>query len=152
MSLGRTILIGLMCSALAFAADPFVGAWKMNTAKTSSEPPMPKFQRLVIRIEPITGGVNFIEEVTDSDGKLTTTSHPHIFDGKEHPYSSRNADTIVGSRPDPRHIEVVFKKTGTLVSTGTWEVSTDGSTLTYTVAGRTAEGNPMKRKVIYELQ
>jgi hypothetical protein len=147
----RTTRVGLSALALsvvALAADPFVGTWKMNPAK-STDPP--KVESLIFRIQASENGLTLDEEMM-VDGKVTKTLWPHVFDGKDYPHATKTADTVAARRTDSHRFEVVFKKNGNIVARGTWEVSADGWVLTYSVDRVDAEGKATKRVLIYERQ
>jgi hypothetical protein len=57
------------------------------------------------------------------------------FDGKENPVEGPTVPpgmVVSGKMSGPRKVEVIIKAGGKAMATGTWEVSADGKTFTYT--------------------
>src|SRR5436305_7814148 len=121
MRFGKVLVAALAVSIAVFAADPFVGKWKLNEQKTTVNAGQSPSNRTTT-YETVPNGIRVSlhgEGITGSD-QVTL-----LFDGKDHPADTsqivRNtgADTIVSKRPDPNTIDVTFKKDGKVVGSGT---------------------------------
>jgi hypothetical protein len=143
----KRILIALLfVGAVALAAaDPFVGTWKLNVAKSKfqqSEPP----QSQTVTI--------------DADGKVSISGT----DSKAQPvnwsYTATPGSTAtITGIPDSSVMEVRKEnmvdhtwKMGKENSKGHGVISKDGKTMTYTIQGTDAEGKKYKNTEIYEKQ
>ena len=142
----------LMVPGLVLAADPIVGTWKMNVAKSKFNPgPAPKSSTatyaedgdwLVLKVD----GVS-------ADGKPVTRNSRFKLDGKEYPYDSPyGKGMIAGKKTGERR----GMATVTLNSGGSYTqqtvISADGKTRTITTNGKNAQGQAMNNTVVYERQ
>jgi hypothetical protein len=130
--------------------NPRMGTWNLNVAKSTYSPgPAPKSQ--VLRIEAVGDGEKVTSEIAAADGTKATTVYTANYDGKDYPITgSLTADTVSLKRND-RHTTVrTDKKGGKVVQTLTRVVSKDGKTMTVTIKGTNASGQPMNNVVVFE--
>jgi hypothetical protein len=74
-------------------------------------------------------------------------------DGKPHPVTgSPNLDADTLTRVDAYTVNTSRTKAGKVVQTGTFVVSGDGKTLTFTTTGTGANGRPFNNVQVYEKQ
>jgi histidinol dehydrogenase len=135
---------------VAQGADPRVGTWQLNVAKSKYDPgPAPKSQTL--KIEAAGKGEKVTSETVTADGTKATTSYTADFDGKPHPITgSPSADSVTLKRIDAHTTERVDTKAGKTVTTYHRVVSKDGKTMTVTVKGTTAQGQATNNVVVFE--
>src|SRR5260370_18326823 len=147
-----TILAMLTLGANLWAADPALGTWKLNGAKSKYSPgPAPK--SATITYEETTDGIKRTGENVDAEGKTTSFTYTAKYDGKEYPVSgSDDFDTIVLKRINDNTTEATLKKSGKVVSTARRLVSKDGKMLTLTISGTNAKGEKMHNTAVYEKQ
>lgn len=139
-----SVVVMLVVAAVAPAAilqekNPLVGTWNANLSK-SKRHPNHLFKsatfRFTISDDVVTlsyTGVN----MSGVEEKGTTTFHP---DGKEHPLAGM-AGAVEVSRWVGAHIlETVARQDGKAIGQSTFEVSSDGKTLTANVKGTDAGG------------
>jgi hypothetical protein len=120
----------LLPNALAQGATPSLGTWKLNLAKSKSEPgPLPGS---LIRINEDRGDGVIVTELRgiDASGKKTFFQFVWRTDGKEYPYGSGAESTISVKATDSQTLEVVIKSEGKATSTATEVYSKDGKTFT----------------------
>jgi hypothetical protein len=151
----RTIVLGTMvfCFGMssAFAADVFSGNWKMNLAKSKFDPGPPPKGPNFGKIEATEGGLKFINDGVNSEGKPTHDEWSGKFDGKDNPVKgSQVRDTAALKKIDDYTIEIVSKKEGKVVSTTRTVFARDGKTRTQTGPGTNAKGIKTNNIVIYE--
>jgi hypothetical protein len=143
------LVLGL--AVIAFAADPFVGTWKMNPAKSKTSFPLPKSITNTCTAQ---GNAQII--VIDSvyaDGTITHRSWTSTFDGKDHPViGDPNTDMSSETRVNPNTIEYVNKKNGKEVARGRVVVSKDGKTFTDTGGGKDEKGQTFTWSIVMEKQ
>jgi hypothetical protein len=133
------------------AADPFVGTWKLNVAKSKYTPgPAPKSQ--TVKIEPAGEGRNRVtNDGVTATGQTTHVEYVAASDGKDYPIQGSDViDTVSLKQIDSRTADRTDKKGGKIVQTLHAQVSADGRTLTVTVKGTNAEGQAVNATAVYE--
>jgi hypothetical protein len=133
------------------AADPFIGTWKMNSAKSKFSYPAPKSSTGTFTAQ---GNAQKITiDSVEADGKASHRSWISSLDGKDHPVEGNPfADMTSDKRVNPNTIEYVFKKNGKEVYRGRAVVSNDGMTMTDTGGGKDEKGQPFTYTIIMEKQ
>ena len=135
------------------AADPLVGTWKLDTAKSKFSPgPAPK--TITVIFEAAGDGVKVTADSVGADDKATHTTYTGNYDGKDYPITGTDtgADTVSLKRIDASTTQRIDKKGGKVVMTFTRKVSADGKTLTVTVKGTNAKGQPVDNVVVFAKQ
>ena len=133
-------------------ADPFVGNWRLNAAKSTYSPgPAPKTATTMI--EAAGKGYRFTvrQELPSGPAQWSFTTN---LDGMDAPVTgnSPNADAIAGKRVSPTTLELVNKKGGKVTVTQTQVVSADGKTRTVTTKGSNPAGQPVNNVAVFEKQ
>ena len=154
---GAVIILGLIAPGLLRAqANPFIGTWKMNSAKSKYSPgPAPQSQTTTIEAQG--NGVKVSTDGTAADGSHIAWSFTANYDGKDNPVSGmtgalNGADTVSMKRINPNTTENTFKKAGKVVLSGRDVVSKDGKVRTITAKGTDASGRPVSRVIVYDKQ
>lgn len=155
----RLLFFAILCTATAFAADPFVGKWRLNVTNSKLRPDL-NIKEQTLTIEPARENAY----TTTTDTVLTNGQKRHVgpstttIDGREHPARRRftgeslpNA-IATGRRIDEHHIKTTFRVNGTEIQTLEWIASPDGRTLTMLRKGKTLEGKDADEKDLYERQ
>jgi hypothetical protein len=136
------------------ADDPFLGAWKLNLAKSRYSPgPPPKSGSNTFELAP--GGLKLIVRNTETQGKPTSFERIELYDGQIHPAHGEGRlgpDGVSLRRPDPYTIEIVNYKNGKVTSRTTRKVSKDGKTMTSSSKGTDADGHPLQEFRFFEKQ
>lgn len=132
-------------------SNPFVGTWKLNSAKSSFSPgPGPRSQT---RIWAADGKVT-VEGVNPA-GQPTAYAYTIVPDGKSYPATGavpNGSDAVVSRRVDANTIETSFTRGGTPADTTTFSVSADGKVLTMTAKGTVAGGGALNDRLVLEKQ
>jgi ABC-type transport system substrate-binding protein len=146
------LLVLLAFGVTLWSADPAIGTWKLNTAKSKYSPgPAPK--SATITYEETADGIKRTGESIDADGNKTSFEYTAKYDGKDYPVSGSDLfDAIALKRLNDRTVESTLKKSGKVVTTARRVVSKDGKTLTLTITGTNAKGQKMKNIAVYEKQ
>lgn len=136
----RTSFVGLAAlgvfvlalSAGAQAPDPFVGTWKLDTAKSKFAGPAPK--STTVTIGAAAGNTRKVAvDSVDAAGKNVKWGYTSALDGKDAMVTGNPAyDAVSGTQLNPREATVAYKKGGKTVTTLKSVVSADGKTLTNT--------------------
>jgi hypothetical protein len=146
------ILATAVAGLSAQTTNPRTGTWKINLAKSKYNPgPPPKAQTLTI--EPSGEGEKVTSEMTNADGTQAKVQYTAAFDGKDYPITGSNvADTVALTRIDARTSERTDKKGGKVIQVFRRVVSADGKTMTVTIKGTSATGEPMNNVVQFDKQ
>jgi len=144
------ILVTAVAVVSAQGANPRIGTWHLNVAKSTFSPgPAPKSQVLTIKAagagEKVTS-----ESVLATDAK-TVSVYTANYDGKPYPITgSETADTVTLKRVDANTSERTDSKGGKAVQTLIRVVSKDGKTMTVTIKGTNAQGQAVNNVVVFE--
>ncbi len=142
------------------AADPWVGTWKTDLAKSTFSPgPTPKVAATV-KLESAPGGgapgggLKLTIDGADPQGKPTHTESVSTFDGKDTPVDGAPAlnTTEALKRIDGRTFEAQRKVGGKPTLTTRVVVSADGKTMTATQTGQDIKGQAIKNVIVLEKQ
>ncbi len=150
MTLGLAVTVSIGVSS---QADPFVGTWTLDVAKSKYDPgPPPKSQTL--RIEAAGhGATKLTNEAVSATGTKTVSVYTSAPDGKEVPIvGSPSADTVSTKRIDANTVTRTDRKGGNVVATYTVVVSTDGKTLTSIGTGTNPAGQAMNNTMVFVKQ
>ena len=140
-------------TALVWAqADPAIGTWRLNPAKSKYDPgPVPKSNTVVITAAG--KGLKLSAKGVDGEGKPTSTDYTVATDGKDVPVKGPTAyDSLSAKRIDPNTTELTRKKAGKVVQTATRAISSDGKTMTVTATGTDEKGRKIHTVSVFEKQ
>jgi hypothetical protein len=150
LSLVLAGLPALLMSVPAFAADNWVGTWKLNPGKSKTANAI---TAQTLKFEATPEGIKLSSEGTDAQGQPMKSGYTSKFDGKDVPWAGNPmADTAAPKRIDDNTYENVWKKAGKVTVTAKVSVSGDGKTLTITQTGMDAEGKPVSAMTVYDKQ
>jgi len=142
-------------ATVAMAADPWVGTWKLNPAKSKAPGgrlPHPSSTN-VIEFQGET--MHMMVDQTDATGNLQHMEYTAAFDGKEYPVKvsppGSKPYTISFKRINPRTREYVLNMGGITIK-GRDVISEDGKTFSRIIDGKDAEGNDTSIVQFFEKQ
>jgi hypothetical protein len=135
---------------LAAQADPAIGTWKLNTAKSTYVPgPLPKSN--TVTIVAVASGYHVTAKGEDAAGQPTGIDYTVTFDGKDSPVKGAPAyNTTSLKRIDASTTEQIRKKEGKTVQTATRKISADGKTMTVTTRGKDESGRTLNTVAVYD--
>ena len=154
MNKKKTVAIAalwLAAVAIGFAADPNVGSWKLNEAKSKLAAGAARNNTVVYT----TAGDSYkcVVDGLDAAGKAAHNEWTGKFDGKDYPVTGdATADTRSIKLVSPGHYELTNKKGGKTVLTGTVQFSADNKTRTLTTHTTDAAGKQVTSVAVYERQ
>ena len=150
--LGALLTIGSAAIAAQTAADPVVGTWTLNVAKsTFSAGPALKSQTRIYSQS--TQGITLNMKTVGADGKETTTQTTYHLDGKDYPVTGvPDYDSLSGKQINTNTAEFTLKRAGKAVGTTRRTVSKDGMTLTATSKETNAKGEKSNNVTVFEKQ
>jgi hypothetical protein len=182
------IATAFMCAALitmllpvshvwAQPADPVVGTWELNLAKSRFEPgPAPKSQTRTYEVPaevgkikvrgidaegrstvveyPVLHDVGIIKmsaRGVDAEGTSTLMEYTASYDGRDYPLNGNpNADAISLKRIDDFTVEATTKAAGKVATRGSRVVSKDGKVMTITSKGTNAKGETVNNTLVFD--
>ena len=147
----RRVLSLILGSAFAvWAADPVLGTWELNVAKSKYNPgPAPKSQTRIY--EALPEGMKVTIKTVNADGQSTVVEHPANFDGKDYPITgSTQADVIALKQIDTHTSEAILKHASQILATSRRVVSKDGKSMTVTYQGIDSRGRKVDSMAVYE--
>jgi hypothetical protein len=150
-TIGLTLAFCFLAGAACFAADPQIGSWKLNEAKSKFTPGVPK--NTVVVYETVGDQVKVTVEGTDAKGKPARNEWTGRFDGKDYPVTGDpNSDMRSYKRVNARTLEFAVRKNRNVMVTGRVVVSADGKSRTVTTSGTTPKGKKFKNTAVYDKQ
>jgi hypothetical protein len=143
----RLVSVIVCATALLWAAEPVVGTWTLNLAKSRFSPgPAPKEETRVYEAQG--EGIKVTVRTVAADGHSTTVLISANYDGKDYPVTGSSAyDAIALKKISDQIAEATLTHAGKAVATSRREVSSDGRTMTITYTGQ-----QVNNKAVYEKQ
>jgi hypothetical protein len=134
------------------AADPVLGTWKMNVAKSKFSPgPAPK--AITSTYTQDGDWIVIKTEGTESAGQAVNRENRYKMDGQEYPFeTAQGKGTISINKIDDHTGEAVLKFPGGHTINSRSVISKDGKTRTMTSRGTNAKGEKVTSVVVWERQ
>ena len=152
-------------------ADPIIGTWVLNAAKSNFSPGPPtqaetrtyiletQQTKVTSRTSQPRTYLTVGQEIkatsigVDEDGKLITAEWTIVADGRDRPIvGDVDADVLSVRRVDRYVTEFTKKRAGRVVITGTCAISKDGTMMTVTSTGINARGQTIKGVAVFDKQ
>jgi hypothetical protein len=146
-----TVMILALCfaSGAACFADPEMGTWKLNEAKSKLDPEMGKNSTVIYQAAG--DNIKVTVDGTDAQGKATHYEWVGKFDGKDYPVTGDpNSDMRSYTKVGDRTLDITVKKDGKVTATGKIVVSADGKTRTTNLHGTKPDGKKFHNKGVYD--
>jgi len=144
------------CLAVPLPADPqgsegspFSGTWVANIEK-SKRHPNHQFQSATMEFTVAGNTVTLKHGGVNAGGQQESGTVVLQADGQEHPIPGAPGVTVVTRWVDPRVLHTIGKSAGAQVGEQTYEVSTDGKTLTAKVSGVDASGARFDQVIVFD--
>jgi hypothetical protein len=154
MNTKRIVITTAFCLtavAVGFAADPNVGSWKLNEAKSKIPAGAPKNLTVVYTV--VGDSYKCVVDGVDGTGKPTHNEWTGKFDGKDYPVTGDpSADARSLKLVSPGRYALSNSKESKTVLTGTVEFSADDKTRTLTTHTTDATGKKITSIAVYERQ
>ena len=131
LAVERTLFL-LIVSAIALpAADPFLGNWKLDAAKSK-----------------VTGQMIRIAELAGNNYEFQEDEHTDVIlaDGLDH--LTHRGETMAVTQRDARVWAITYKDGDRVLMDTKWEISADGQTLTYSATGERSNGLRFRNKLV----
>jgi hypothetical protein len=142
----------LFSLVLGAADSPFIGTWKLNTAKSKGTAGTLSKEETVI-FEADGNGIKRTLTGIDADGQKINMSGSIPWDGMEHKVDGPMGPAMVAVKNVNDHtVNVTVKVNGKVVSSGRSMVSKDGKTMTSYFKGEDMKGRKFDNVEVYEKQ
>jgi hypothetical protein len=154
------VVLALFVSSVLLAqSNPFIGTWKQDMAKSKYAPGVAAGLSRTITYESKGDETKYTNDAVRADGRHLTWSYTGRYDGKDHPITwtgapnpSDQPDTISVKRTSANTYDGTQKKAGKVFSTARAVGSKDGTTMTITIKGTSANGQPVTSVTVYDKQ
>jgi hypothetical protein len=152
----KTLIVGAILAigmgAAVAAADPVIGTWKLNLAKSTFSPG-PALRSQTRSYAESAQGIALTLKTTEADGKETTVTLTFKDDGKPYAVSGNpDFDMVSVKRVDALTVQSTEMKGNATVGTGVRAVSKDGKTLTFAQKGTHTSGVKYNDVLVYDRQ
>src|SRR5712692_9480704 len=143
------VALSFTAAAACFAANPHMGTWKLNEAKSKLVPGMGK--NTTVAYTEQKDKIKVTVDGVDKDGKPTHSVWVGKFDGKAYavkgnlPYDSF-AYKVVNDRTN----DITAMKGGKIAWSGRITVAVDGKSRIFTINGTDADEKKFKGKAVYD--
>lgn len=152
-ALAALVVAGLAsATSLAQTADPMLGTWKLNVAKSKTT-----YKSGTTVIEAAGDAVKVTADLAAPDGTAYHWTWTAKYDGKDNPVTGTTPYGTAGlvaslTKVDAHTAKVVGKKDGKVIMNQTITVSADGKTRTVATKGTDAKGQPVDTVSHYDKQ
>ncbi len=148
-TIGLTLALCFLAGAVCFAANPQMGTWKLNEAKSKLASGAGKNNTVVYQSNLFKTKVTI--DGTDAKGKPTHNEWTGNFDGKDYAVTGDpTSDMRSYTKIDDRTMEFTSKKGGKVTINGRIIVSADGKSRTVTATGTGMKGKKVKNVAVYD--
>ena len=143
------LVLSFAMTIASFAANPQMGTWKLNEAKSKLVPGMGK-NATVTYVEH-NDKIRITVDGVDKDGKPTHSVWIGKFDGKAYPLKGSSSLSAVAYRTvNDRTNDITALKDGKMMWSGKITVAPDGKSRTVTTNGTDPNGKKFSGKAVYD--
>ena len=143
------VALSFLATAACFAANPHMGTWKLNEAKSKIPPEMGKNSTVVY--SEAKDKVKVTIDGVDKDGKPTHSVWVGKFDGKAYPVKGNlSYNSVAYKVVNDRTNDITTMKDGKMVWSGRITVAADGKSRTVTINGTDEKGKKFSGKAVYD--
>ena len=143
------VALSFAAGTACFAANPQIGTWKLNEAKSKMPAGMGKNTTVTYTEEK--DKIKVTVDGVDKDGKATHGVWVGKFDGKAYPVKGNLPYNSVAYKMVNDHSnDITTMKDGKMIWNGRITVSADGKSRTVTINGTDAKGKKFKGTAAYD--
>ena len=143
------LALSFIAAGACFAANPHLGTWKLNEAKSKLAPGMGKSTTVAYTEQK--DKIKVTVDGVDKDGKPTHGVWVGKFDGKAYPAKGNMSwNSAAYKEINDRTNEITTMKDGKTVWSGKIAVAADGKSRTVTINGTDEQGKKFKSTAVYD--
>ena len=147
--LSGSVVVPLLADPQGAEGSPFSGTWVANIEK-SKRHPNHLFQSATMQFVVVGNAVTLTHGGVNAGGQQESGKVVLHADGTEHPVPEAPGVTVLTRWLGPRVLHTIGKSAGAQVGEQTYEVSTDGKTLTAKVSGIDASGARFDQVIVFD--
>jgi hypothetical protein len=134
---------------ILYNADPFVGTWNLDVAKSKFNPG-PPLKSGKAKIEARGEGIRCILDPVSAEGQPRHGEWEAKYDGKDYPAIMKPfADAIALSKTDANTVDAIYKREGKEILSEHWVLSKDRKVLTMTQTEKNPTGKGFVNTLVY---
>jgi hypothetical protein len=145
------LLALLVFATPLFAAEPFAGTWKLDTAKSKYTTGTPS-KNVTIVIEEQGSNLQVTATGTNSDGSPLSVKYTIPASGGSGSVQEGDFNGVTSKRVSANVRDNSYTKDGKELRTRHFVISKDGKTMTSKVKGTNLNGNPVDGTDVYDKQ
>jgi hypothetical protein len=143
------VTLSFVAAAACFAANPHMGTWKLNEAKSKLAPDMGKNMTVVYAEQ--RDKMKVTVDGVDKDGKPRHGVWVGKADGNTYKMKGNLPwDAAAYKVVDDHTYEITTMKGGKMLTNGKSTISSDGKTRTVSMSGTSEDGKKFKSKAVYD--
>jgi hypothetical protein len=143
------VALSFAAGAACFAANPHMGTWKLNEAKSKLVPGMGK--NTTVTYTEQKDKIKVTVDGVGKDGKPTHSVWVGKFDGKAYPVKGNMPyNSMAFKMVNERTNDITAMKDGKMIWNGRITVAADGKSRTVTMNGTGADGKKFQGKAVYD--
>jgi hypothetical protein len=143
------VALSFAAATACFAANPHMGTWKFNEAKSKIPAGMGK--NTMVTYAEQKDKITVTVDGVDKDGKPTHSVWVGKFDGKAYPVKGNLPyNSVAYKMVNDRTNDITTMKDGKIVWSGRITVSADGKSRTVSINGTGADGKKFSGKAVYD--
>jgi hypothetical protein len=151
MRYAKLVFMLLVPAIALMAADPFVGTWKLNPAKSKFKAGAP-YQELTLTISELGSDRDVALKGTAANGAPLFVHYTIPANGGTGKIIEGPYDAVSGKSLNARMRAVSYTKGGKVLYTAHSKVSTDGKTLAIATKGTNSAGQTVDALTVYDKQ